>query len=160
MSGSIEVGACDICKETTQVTRRYYNYDICCECHSPNHFELVKYCNKCTPVEPTVTTVKLSTSNLAPVKLLEETIIVTSKSDPFNDPKIFTVRGDTEKELIYEIYGSLYSPYLEDEDDIISNDIADGILNKQEILAKIKFDTLEEFLIHLNSSQFYFRTEN
>jgi hypothetical protein len=53
MSGDVEFGNCKICKkEDIPINRRYYHYDIKCECHSPNHFEIVYHCNNCEPKPP------------------------------------------------------------------------------------------------------------
>ena len=52
MSGEIEVGYCDICRKKTQVQRKYYHYDIDCECCGGNHFEIVRYCKDCKPHPP------------------------------------------------------------------------------------------------------------
>ena len=57
MSGVIEHGVCEICGKEDILNRRYYRYDIKCECHSPNHFELVRFCRDCNPKEPQETTV-------------------------------------------------------------------------------------------------------
>lgn len=40
MTGCIEFGKCDYCGKETTVQRKYYHYDIKCDCHSPNHFEI------------------------------------------------------------------------------------------------------------------------
>ncbi len=45
--GDIEVGRCDICGNSEQLTRKYYHYEINCQCHGPKHFEIVK-CSNCT----------------------------------------------------------------------------------------------------------------
>ena len=58
----VEFGRCDICKKETYISRKYYRYDIKCECHSPYHFVIVYHCKDCVPVEPTETTVTLKTS--------------------------------------------------------------------------------------------------
>lgn len=55
--GEIEVGNCDVCGNKKQLNRKYFHYDFKCECHSPNHFELVRHCNECTPKAPEVTKV-------------------------------------------------------------------------------------------------------
>jgi hypothetical protein len=64
MSGSIEFGKCDICGKDSPLQRTYFKYDIKCECHSPNHFELICHCNECVPVEPKETTIILKTFDL------------------------------------------------------------------------------------------------
>lgn len=56
---SQEIGTCDVCgRENVQLARKYYNYDIKCACHSPNHFEIVFYCKNCEPKEPEETTIQ------------------------------------------------------------------------------------------------------
>lgn len=58
MSGEIMIGKCDICgKDNIEIQRKYYHYDIKCECHSPRHFEIVEHCKNCTPKPPKKTTV-------------------------------------------------------------------------------------------------------
>ncbi|MGN1342763.1 MAG: hypothetical protein ACI4VL_06185 [Bacilli bacterium] len=47
MSGDLEFGVCDICGKNSCLKRKYYYYNIKCECHSPNHFEVIKYCKQC-----------------------------------------------------------------------------------------------------------------
>ena len=56
----IEMGKCEMCGELNQIHRTYYNYDIKCECHSPNHFVLVRHCRSCKPEpqEKIVVTIK------------------------------------------------------------------------------------------------------
>ena len=53
--GDVEINKCDICGVPKQVSRKYYYYNIHCDCcnskKSP-HFEIVWYCNNCTPVPP------------------------------------------------------------------------------------------------------------
>ena len=49
----IEIDYCDICHEKTQINRKYYHYPINCECcGGTTHFEIVRYCNNCTPKPP------------------------------------------------------------------------------------------------------------
>ena len=59
MSGDIEVGKCDVCGKEAQLDREYYHYDIKCECHGPQHFEIVRHCKDCTPKPPEKTKVSL-----------------------------------------------------------------------------------------------------
>jgi hypothetical protein len=75
------------------------------------------------------------------------------------DPEIFEIKGKTEKELIYEIYEkSEKIHYALGDDDELLNEIFDGEISKDELLLKIEFETLKDFLKHLNSiSQYYFR---
>ena len=51
---SAELGTCSICrKEHVLVTRKYYHYNIPCECCNGNlHFEIVWYCKDCIPKPP------------------------------------------------------------------------------------------------------------
>lgn len=74
MSGCGEFGRCDICGEDKLINRQYYYYDIKCECHSPNHAEIVYYCNNCKPVEPKLTNVLLKTSDLSKRRIKLEKI--------------------------------------------------------------------------------------
>ena len=62
----IEFGKCDICGKETCLNRKYYYYDIKCECHSPQHFELVCYCDDCKDK------VKPPTHTLVRIKPIEE----------------------------------------------------------------------------------------
>jgi len=55
MSGCVEYGICDVCGKETTLSRKYFRYDVNCECHSPNHFEIVWHCNECEPIEPKIT---------------------------------------------------------------------------------------------------------
>jgi len=65
MTGEIEVGRCDVCgKNKIKLCRRYYRYDIKCECHSPCHFEIVWHCENCVPQEPKETKIFIKTENL------------------------------------------------------------------------------------------------
>jgi hypothetical protein len=64
MSGEVEWGTCSLCKKEGPINRTYYHYSIKCECHSPQHFEIVYHCNDCEPVEPKVTKISLLTERL------------------------------------------------------------------------------------------------
>ena len=55
---SVEFGMCDICKKDAPITRTYYRYAIKCNCHSPQHFVLIRHCNECKPVEPEFLVIK------------------------------------------------------------------------------------------------------
>lgn len=50
--GDIEINYCDICHKQTQIQRKYYHYDIDCECCGGNHFEIIKHCKNCKPKPP------------------------------------------------------------------------------------------------------------
>lgn len=62
--GEIEFGKCEICGKEKQLRRTYYHYAIRCQCHSPNHFELVRHCNDCEPKPPGETKVTYLTEEL------------------------------------------------------------------------------------------------
>ena len=59
MTGEQEYGTCDICGCQDTLSRTYYYYNIKCECHSPEHFEIVMTCPKCKPVPPKKTSVEM-----------------------------------------------------------------------------------------------------
>lgn len=58
MSGNVEFGKCDVCQKENTLSRKYYYYDIQCECCGAKHegknvhFEIVLHCSNCTPKEP------------------------------------------------------------------------------------------------------------
>lgn len=66
MCGDTEFGRCDICGEAGELQRKYYYYDIKCDCHSPKHFEVVRYCKNCSPKPPFQTKVTFSREKLQP----------------------------------------------------------------------------------------------
>ncbi len=57
--GEAEFGKCDICRNDASLQRTYYYYDIKCDCHSPQHFELVRHCSNCIPKPPLQTIVNI-----------------------------------------------------------------------------------------------------
>lgn len=50
--GCQESGRCQVCGKKGIVQRTYFYYEIKCECHSPEHFEIRWHCKDCTPKEP------------------------------------------------------------------------------------------------------------
>lgn len=63
--GEIEIGTCECCgKQNTALTRKYFRYPFRCECHSPEHFILIRHCEDCEPEEPQETKVCLKTKDL------------------------------------------------------------------------------------------------
>lgn len=74
MSGFIEVDKCDICLQVTYVTRKYYYYNIKCDCcndkDSP-HFEIVKYCKNCIPKSKNKITVYIDPMTDDKLKIIE-----------------------------------------------------------------------------------------
>lgn len=76
--GDIESGKCDICRKFSYLNRKYYRYDIKCECHSPYHFDLVYHCNDCTPTPPKETKIILKVETLKDIRK-EKLIILNEK---------------------------------------------------------------------------------
>lgn len=63
--GEIETGKCECCgKDNVRLERTYFRYPIKCECHSPEHFVLIRHCEDCTPEEPKETKITLKTRDL------------------------------------------------------------------------------------------------
>ena len=59
--GELEIGRCDLCgRDSVVLHRKYFRYDIPCECHSPSHFVLIRHCVNCTPREPAEIIVRFS----------------------------------------------------------------------------------------------------
>lgn len=52
--GESEAGKCEVCgKENVGLRRKYYYYNITCECcGGDDHFEFIRHCNDCTPKPP------------------------------------------------------------------------------------------------------------
>jgi hypothetical protein len=61
MSGDVEFGYCEICGKEDALQRKYYHYNIKCDCCSPQHSELVRYCKNCEPREPLRTKLSVKT---------------------------------------------------------------------------------------------------
>lgn len=75
MSGEVELGACEICeKQSVPITRRYYHYDIDCDCCGDQHFEYVRHCEDCRPKPPpkTVVYIKSIDQIIMPTKAQKE----------------------------------------------------------------------------------------
>lgn len=64
MSGEMMFGKCQCCGKERPLIRTYFHYPVKCECHSPNHFEIIDHCAECTPKEPTYTKVEFKTEDL------------------------------------------------------------------------------------------------
>lgn len=58
-----EFERCAVCGKTGILKRKYYKYNIKCDCHSPEHFELVLHCPSCVPKPPETTTVFIKPIN-------------------------------------------------------------------------------------------------
>lgn len=64
MCGEMMIGTCDVCgKEHVELRRKYYYYGIKCQCHSPEHFEIVEHCKDCEPIPPSKTVISIQPSN-------------------------------------------------------------------------------------------------
>jgi len=50
---SIEQGTCDICHTPNVPITRHYQYwkTIKCDCCSPQHFDIIRHCKDCKPIE-------------------------------------------------------------------------------------------------------------
>lgn len=59
MGGTVEIAICDICGNLKPVNRKYYKYDIKCDCCSCHHHELIRHCNECVPKPPNKVSVEL-----------------------------------------------------------------------------------------------------
>lgn len=59
-----EHGKCDMCGKDKNLRRAYYYYGIKCECHSPEHFEMVRHCGDCHPEPPKETTIRVKPREL------------------------------------------------------------------------------------------------
>ena len=59
ITGEIMIGKCIYCLKFKNLNRKYFHFNIKCECHSPSHFEIVEHCMACTPKCPSYTSVVL-----------------------------------------------------------------------------------------------------
>lgn len=76
MSGDQMIGRCQVCGKTNvPLTRKYFHYDIPCECHGPTHFEMIEYCKDCVPKEPRESKVTFKTEDLKDPRALAQKII-------------------------------------------------------------------------------------
>ena len=64
MSGSVEHGICDFCGKEDFLQRTYFRYNIKCDCHSPQHFELMIHCKNCIPIEPINTKISFGSNKI------------------------------------------------------------------------------------------------
>ena len=58
-----ESGRCGVCGKEGVVVRTYFYYDIKCDCHSPQHFEIKYHCPTCKPKAPEETSVFIKPVN-------------------------------------------------------------------------------------------------
>jgi len=70
--GEIEFGKCEVCGKEAPLRRTYFRYGIKCECHSPEHVELIRHCEECTPEEPKETKIIIKTDVLKRLALFEK----------------------------------------------------------------------------------------
>lgn len=59
-----EYGKCQVCGEESLLERTYFRYPLQCECHNPQHIELICHCKDCVPKEPEYTKVAFKTEDL------------------------------------------------------------------------------------------------
>ena len=65
MTGDAEYGRCEVCNANNAIlSRKYYYYDVDCECCVGKHFAVCKYCPRCKPAEPEETKIYIKTSKL------------------------------------------------------------------------------------------------
>lgn len=65
MAGEVEHNKCSVCGKEGPVLRKYFRYDIDCDCCvGDHHFHFVYHCNGCEPKEPETTKISLLTSTL------------------------------------------------------------------------------------------------
>jgi len=71
-------------------------------------------------------------------------------------PEIFTIKGKTEKRLILDVYynSDRIVNALGENDEFI-NEVWNAELSKKELMEKILFETLDEFLSDLNDKSEY-----
>ena len=49
----VEYDKCNVCGKKAMLQRKYYHYNIECECcGGVHHFEIIRYCDNCSPKEP------------------------------------------------------------------------------------------------------------
>jgi len=49
-----EVGECSVCRRDSVIMRKYYYYDVKCDCcNGDSHFVIVRHCGDCAPKAPT-----------------------------------------------------------------------------------------------------------
>lgn len=77
----VEFGKCKYCEYEGPINRTYYRYDIRCECHSPQHFEMVYHCDKCEPKEPQETKITINTKILRQLSDIKRATINTLKQE-------------------------------------------------------------------------------
>ena len=46
---NVKYNRCDMCNNIGNIKEKYYYYNINCDCCDGNHFEIVRYCEKCEP---------------------------------------------------------------------------------------------------------------
>ena len=63
MKGTMEQATCSMCGTFTIVARKFYHYEIICECCSDRHIEVVQYCSACKPVPPEFIKLALQPTN-------------------------------------------------------------------------------------------------
>lgn len=100
------IGTCEICgKENVPLKRKYYYYDIECDCCSPQHFECVDYCKDCTPKPPRKTVV-----SIRPIEEEKQEVAYSFDMEDYADVY------DTVEEVIDEFISTTLWNYYDDKD--------------------------------------------
>lgn len=74
--GDCMVGKCEVCgAENVPLERKYFHYDIPCQCHGPSHFIAINHCEKCEPKEPRETWLCVKTEDLKNPRAFAQKII-------------------------------------------------------------------------------------
>jgi hypothetical protein len=76
--GESEYGTCDMCNKEAHLSRKYYHYNIDCDCCGNEHFEFVSHCKDCIPIEPRVTRVHILTEQIKDGSFIRTPLAVKS----------------------------------------------------------------------------------
>jgi len=108
--GEMEVGRCECCgRENVPLSRKYYHYNnIKCECHSPNHFILIRHCNDCEPKEPIYTKVEYRTEDLHTPEIIASNILQKLYCENSYNP-------DLADEITSKVYDKLMAYFVHHE---------------------------------------------
>jgi len=70
MSGEGEYGRCDCCGKDKGLNRKYFYYDVKCDCcggaSKNEHFVIVRYCKDCVPIPPS--RIKIVLEDVKPIE--------------------------------------------------------------------------------------------
>lgn len=118
--GEMEIGRCECCgAENVQLQRKYFRYPIKCECHSPEHFIMIRHCENCNPKEPEETRITLKTKDLKNPFYYAFRIIVNEMQ------RTRDIKGE-----IYDVWGSNLATVICDSDPNMTMEMANKIASK------------------------------